>query len=197
MSAANTNPKRGPLLVLSGPSGVGKTTVVEALLAANASSIRRAITATTRQPRPGEIPGKDYHFWTVAQFQVALEKSEMLEHAVVHGVDYYGTPRAEVEPFRASGMAVLLVIDVQGAAQVRELCRGDHLSVFLMPPSDAILETRLRGRGSENETKVARRLASARAELARAGEFDHRLVNDDLAKTVAELRKLVESARNA
>src|SRR5947209_5390237 len=121
---------RGPLVVLSGPTASGKTTVVDRLLATSplAPRLRRAVTATTRSPRPGEVDGVHYHFWTPQRFQEALAGGEMLEEAVVHG-NHYGTPREEVEKFRDQGKGVILIIDVQGAAQVRRLYPGDHLSV--------------------------------------------------------------------
>ncbi len=178
-----------PLIVVSGPSGVGKTTVVQALLAATTLPLRRAITATTRAPRPGEVDGRDYHFWTVDRFREELAAGRMLEHAIVHGKDYYGTPKAEVANRTAVG--VVLVIDVQGAASVRAAMPGDHLSVFLMPPSAESLRARLAGRGTEDPATVARRLASAERELARRDEFDVRVVNDDLKQTVAALGAVI------
>lgn len=185
---------QGPLVVVSGPSGVGKTTVVDRLLARTALTLRRAVTATTRDPRGGEVDGTHYHFWTRDKFLKAIADGRMLEHAEVHGRHYYGTPRAEVDPHRAAGKGVLLVIDVQGAEQVRGMYPGDHLSVFVDAPSDAELEARLRSRNSEAEDAIARRLASARREVARAGEFDHRLVNRDLDSAVAELERLIQTA---
>jgi guanylate kinase len=182
---------KGPLIVLSGPSGVGKTTVVDYLTANSRLNLRRAVTATTRDPRPGEIDGIHYHFWTPDQFQAALERGDMLEYAIVHGRDYYGTPRAEVDPHRADGKGVILVIDVQGAAQVRRQYPGDHLSVFLTPPSFEELRRRLEVRGSEDPERVARRLQTATAELARAGEFDRQLVNADVRTAAAELEKVI------
>lgn len=170
---------RAPLVVVAGPSGVGKTTVVLDVLSRKQFPLRRAITATTRAPRPGEQLGHDYHFWTVEQFEKAVQAGQMLEHAIVHGRDYYGTPLSEVEPYRAQGVGVVLVIDVQGAETVRHKYPNDHVSVFVLPPSDAVLVERLRNRGSEDEAKIQRRLQTAREELARANEFDHQLVNAD------------------
>jgi guanylate kinase len=182
-----------PLLVLSGPSGVGKTTVVQHWLAKTALPVRRAITATTRAPRTGEKDAVDYHFWTLDYFQNALNCGEMLEHAVVHGQDYYGTPRAEVDPIRAGGTGVILVIDVQGAAQVRAKYPQDCTTIFLTCRWEQ-LEARLRSRGTEDPARVQRRLASAQAELARSGEFDTILVNDDLETTVRGLETLARDA---
>src|SRR4051812_19780065 len=125
--------RTAPLIVLSGPSGVGKTTLVDGLIDRKTLPLRRAVTATTRKPRPGEIPDVSYHYWTHEQFNQAIDRNEMLEWAEVHGVDFYGTPRFEVEPYLAQGIGVILVIDVQGAGQVRLRYTGEHLSVFVMP----------------------------------------------------------------
>jgi guanylate kinase len=178
------------LIVLSGPSGVGKTTLVEALLRRTSLPLRRAVTATTRAPRPGEVPEVSYHFWTHDQFQEAITRNEMLEWAEVHGKDFYGTPMSEVDPYREQGTGVILVIDVQGAGQVRARYPGDHLSVFVYPPTFDDLERRLRGRG-EAEESVGRRLATAHQELARRDEYDRVLVNDDLETAATALEVII------
>jgi guanylate kinase len=182
---------RAPLLVMAGPSGVGKTTVAERFLAVATRPLRRAVTATTRPPRPGERPGIDYHFWTPTEFREAIAAGRMLEWAEVHGADFYGTPRAEVDPFRDTGTAVLLVIDVQGAGQIRAM-EPDHLSVFLLPPCFASLRERLVSRGDTSE-KIERRLRTATGELARAGEFDRLVVNADISAAVRILTHLTET----
>jgi guanylate kinase len=180
-----------PLVIVSGPSGVGKTTVVDTLIARAALPLRRAVTATTREPRPGERPDIDYHFWTSDEFRREIDAGRMLEWAVVFGRDYYGTPRGEVDPHRATGTGVILVIDVQGAATVRGRYPNDHLSVFLAPPGPAELEARLRGRGDLSEERLLRRLETARQELARQGEFDRVIVNATVGEAVGELERLV------
>lgn len=181
----------GPLIVVAGPSGVGKSTLVDSLMRTSALPLRRAVTATTRPARPGEVTGVDYHYWTTDDFTQAIEAGRMLEHACVHGTHFYGTPRLEVEPHRAAGLAVLLVIDVQGAENVRRMMPGEHVSVFVLPPGDAELEARLRRRGSETEERIQRRLQTARDELARAGEFDFHVVNAEIAEATAALETIV------
>jgi guanylate kinase len=182
-----------PLIVVSGPSGVGKTTVVNRLLTTSGLRLRRAVTATTRKPRDGETDGVDYHFWSEDEFRRALDDGRMLESAVVFNRDFYGTPRSEVDPYRAQGVGVILVIDVQGAATVRKLYPGDHLSVFISVPTFDELEARLRLRQTESEERIRRRLEEARRELARQAEFDRVIVNQELGQAVRELEQLVRA----
>jgi guanylate kinase len=184
---------RGPLIILSGPSGSGKSTVIERLLADPPGPLRVSVSATTRPPRPGEVDGKHYHFWSRERFEKELAAGAFLEHARVHGAHYYGTLRAEVEPYLTQGIGVILVIDVQGAEQVRRIC-PDHLSVFLKAPSQDEYERRLRARGTEDPAAIYRRLETARAELARAEGYQYQITNDDLPRAAAELRQVVGRA---
>jgi guanylate kinase len=181
---------RAPLIVVSGPSGVGKTTVVECLLRDPSLRLRRAITATTRKARPNEQDDRDYHFWDHERFQKEINDGHMLEWAQFDH-NFYGTPRSEVD--QADGKGVVLVIDVQGAARIRELGL-EHLSVFIEPPSFEVLETRLRGRGDTSEERILRRLETARTEMARREEFQHRIVNRDLTEAVRELERVIRHA---
>ena len=181
-----------PLIVLAGPSGAGKTTIVDRLLATTTLPIRRAITATTRPPRPTEVDGIDYYFWTRGEFEDRIAAGAMLEHAIVHGRDYYGTPLSEVRPPREAGTAVILVIDVQGADQVRKACPDGLVSVFLRPPEFDDLAARLRLRGEPEET-ILRRLESAVRESARIGEFQYELVNADVGTAARELERIIGS----
>jgi guanylate kinase len=176
---------KGPLIILSGPSGVGKSELVKRLLAAKDLPLHLSVSATTRRPRAGEVDGTSYHFWPRQRFEEAVQAGGFLEWADVFG-NLYGTLRREVEPYRERGEGVLLEIDVQGACQVRRLC-PDAVSIFLKAPSLEVYEERLRRRHTENEEALRRRLEGARRELARAGEYDYQVVNDDLQRAVAEV----------
>lgn len=180
---------KGPLIILSGPSGSGKTTVTSRLLADSSLPLRQSISATTRAPRPGERDGVHYYFLTPEEFRRRIDAGDFLEWAEVFG-DYYGTPREPVERMRRQGIGQLLVIDVQGAEQVRRTC-PDQVSIFLTTPSLEVLEQRLRARHSEDEPRIQRRLIAARKELERASEYTHQIVNDELEHTVRELRSVI------
>jgi guanylate kinase len=181
---------QGPLFVLSGPSGSGKSTVIARLLAAGDLPLRLSVSVTTRTPRDRERAGIDYHFWTREQFEAEVLADGFLEWAEVFG-NYYGTLLEEVVPYRIQGKGVILDIDVQGACKVRERC-PDVVTIFLRPPSLESLEARLRDRRTESEEAVRRRLAGARDELDRAGEYDYQVINDDLDRAVVDLRAIIQ-----
>jgi guanylate kinase len=180
---------RGPLVILSGPSGAGKSTVIRRLLERGDLPLHLSVSATTRSKRGTEQDGKDYHFWTRERFDAELAAGGFLEWAEVWG-KCYGTLRSEVEPYRERGVGVILDIDVQGAAQVRQKC-PDAVSVFLRTSSMDEYERRLRERQTEDEPAIQRRLAGARAELAQAGKYDQQVINDDLEVAVADLHTFV------
>jgi guanylate kinase len=179
-----------PLIIVSGPSGSGKSTVIDRVLAQGDLPLHLSVSATTRSARAGERDGVHYHFWQEAQFEAQIQAGAFLEWAQVHGF-YYGTLRREVEPYRRQGRLVILDIDVQGADQVRRNT-GGVVSVFLRSPSLSTYEERLRKRGTEDEAAIARRLAAARRELERAGEYDYQIVNDDLERAVREFHDILE-----
>jgi guanylate kinase len=181
--------RRGTLLVLSAPSGAGKTTLVKALLARD-PSLRFSISYTTRKPRPGEAPGKDYCFVDPEQFQQMVAAGEFLEHAEVFG-NFYGTSRAQVEDLRAGGHDVLLEIDWQGARQIRANA-PDCRTVFIMPPSVTELERRLRTRATDSEDVIRRRLDQALDDMSHWAEFDFVVINDALADAVDGLIAILQ-----
>lgn len=178
------------LTVLSGPSGVGKGTVV-ARVRQLYPHIWVSVSCTTRQPRPGETEGVEYHFVDRAEFARLARDGELLEHAEFAG-NWYGTPRAPVEQRLAAGVPTLLEIELQGARQVRRSLPEAYL-VFLTPPSWAELERRLTGRGTESAEVIAARLAQARVELSAEDEFDEVVVNDEIGRAAAELVGLIEA----
>ncbi len=186
MSRAALIPKpkrRAFLMVLSSPSGGGKTSVCAELLA-RLPWLKRCVTATTRPPRAGERDGVDYWFLSRPAFEQRLKRGEFFEHAEVHG-NLYGTPMREVERSLKAGQSLVLVIDVQGAAQVRRR-KKDAVTVFLLPPSLSELKRRLAGRGTDAAEVVRRRLADAGGELARAGEYQYWVVNDRFERAVEQ-----------
>jgi guanylate kinase len=183
---------KGPLIIVSGPAGAGKSTLIRRVLAQSGLPLRLSVSATTRPRRQREREGVDYYFWTRERFLEELEAGAFLEHAEVVG-NLYGTLRREVDRYREQGTGVILDVDVQGARKMRALC-PDHLSVFVMAPSLEEYERRLRARGTEDEASIARRLANARRELAEVDQYQHVVVNDDLDRAVAELSGLIARA---
>ena len=185
--------RRGLMLVLSSPSGAGKTTISRALLDRD-PHIDMSVSATTRAPRPGELDGVDYQFVSVENFQRMVAAGEFLEHARVFD-NYYGTPKAAVEAALASGRDVLFDIDWQGTQQLAQNARADLVSVFVLPPSLAELERRLRGRAQDAEEVVAKRMAKAGDEMSHWREYDYILVNTEVSRSVAAVTAILEAER--
>lgn len=179
---------RGRLVILSGPSGVGKDTVIEAWRNRN-HRIQRVVAYTTRAPREGEVDGDDYHFVSVPEFEFMAKHGAFLEHKLVHG-NYYATPIKGMDDILDAGNIAILKIDVQGALAAMPL-RPDAITVMLVPPSWEELERRIRKRGTEDEEDIQRRLANAQAELAVADRYQHQIVNDGVDRTVDQLESLV------
>jgi guanylate kinase len=185
--------RRGDLIVIAGPSGVGKGSLVRRLLERDPDGLVLSVSATTRPPRPGEREAVDYRFVDEAAFDALVATDALLEWATVFG-DRYGTPADAVEAARAEGRHVILEIDVQGAGQVRERV-PDAILIFLAPPSLEELERRLRSRGTESEERIRRRLATAEAELERAPAFDRVVVNDDLETASSQVAAIIDASR--
>lgn len=191
MSKSRTSSDRGRVVVVTGPSGVGKTTVCERVL--RRDDVDRVITATTRGPRPGEVDGRDYHFMTREAFIDARDRGAFLEWAEVYD-RFYGTPKAGVESIVERGHDAMLIIDVQGAAQVK--ASGiDALFIFLDPPDLDTLRERLRRRATESDDQLATRLAKAEAEIAEATWFDHRVVNRNVDAAAEDVERLITARR--
>lgn len=181
---------RSRLLVLAGPTAVGKGTVAS-YIKQHHPEIHLSVSATTRAPRPGEVDGEHYYFVDDAEFDRMIAEGELLEYATVHNKHRYGTPRRPIEKALAEGRTVLLEIDLQGARQVRKAEPSATL-VFLLPPSWDELVQRLVGRGTEDDEERARRLRTAKTELAAQNEFDYRVVNDEVARAAAEVARLAQ-----
>lgn len=186
------NTPRGTLFIVAAPSGAGKSSLVNAVLAKE-PGIALSISFTSRAPRPGERHAQHYHFVSKDEFKRMVADGDFFEHALVHG-DYKGTARQSVEPQLASGKDVLLEIDWQGARQVREQV-PDSVSVFILPPSRDALQTRMRNRGQDSEETIARRLAAAREEMSHYDEFDYVIVNEHFDAAAAELRAIFVAHR--
>jgi guanylate kinase len=178
----------GKLIVLTGPSGVGKGTLLKILLQ-NHPEIYLSISATTRSPRPGEVHGQNYYFLTKSQFAEMIAAGDFLEWAEFAG-NYYGTPRKAIADQIAEDKIVLLEIEVQGARQVRQSF-PEALQIFILPPSVAELEKRIRGRGQDAEAAILNRLKQAETELAAASEFDIQIVNDDLNQALCAIEAAI------
>jgi guanylate kinase len=178
------------LIVISAPSGTGKSTLCTRLLAELRTSVQLSISTTSRPPRGNENNGIEYFFVSAEEFKQKIARGEFIEWAEVHG-NFYGTEKAMLEGFWAKKRHVLLDIDVQGADSLRDVHPDKTFSIFLVPPSIEELERRLRGRATEDEAAIQKRMKNARDELSRQHEFDLVIVNDDLEQTYAELKRVV------
>lgn len=183
---------KGLLLVISAPSGGGKGTILKELFAQD-ENLRLSVSATTRSPRPGEEHGKHYYFLSWEEFEGMLQKGKILEHAEYVG-NYYGTPREPVEAWMEQGRDVVLEIEVEGGAQVKQLM-PECVSVFILPPSMKVLEQRLRGRGTENEETIQKRLQKAREEIPHAKDYDYIVYNDALEEAVSDLQAIIKAEK--
>ena len=182
----------GILYIVSAPSGGGKTSLVAALLEAE-PRVKLSVSHTTRPPRPGEVPGRDYHFVSAAEFERMLEAGAFLESATIYG-NQYGTSQQWINEELGKDHDVLLEIDWQGAQQVRRLIR-DAVGIFIVPPSIDVLEQRLRSRSQDAADVIARRLAAAREEISHFAEFDYVIMNDDFARAAQDLASIVRAER--
>jgi len=186
-------PRRGLMLVLSSPSGAGKTTLSRRLLQRDAN-LEMSISVTTRPPRPGEVEGVDYYFIGPDDFGVMINRRELLEHAKVFG-HYYGTPMGPVQEALSEGRDVLFDIDWQGTQQLAQNARDDLVSVFVLPPSTAVLAQRLHSRAQDSDEVVAGRMAQASEEISHWAEYDYIVVNDDIDACTDEIFAILNAER--
>lgn len=184
---------KGLLLVISAPSGAGKGTIIKRLMDDD-RSLKLSVSATTRSPRPGEVDGEDYFFLSREEFDDLVKNGEMLEHAEYVG-NCYGTPKGPVESWLNDGLDVILEIDVQGGAQVKEIM-PECVSIFILPPSMRELENRLRGRSTENDEVVDARLEAARQEVHHAEDYDYVVVNDTVDQAVEEIKTIIAAEKH-
>jgi len=185
--------RRGLMLVLSSPSGAGKTTISREILSRD-PGLAMSVSATTRPKRPGEVEGRDYFFVGEEEFRLMVNRRQLLEHATVFG-HLYGTPRTAVEDALSAGRDVLFDIDWQGTQQLREAAREDLVSVFILPPSTPELERRLRARAQDSAEVVAQRMARAADEMSHWPEYDYIVVNREIAASVAEVEAILTAER--
>jgi guanylate kinase len=185
--------RRGLLLVLSSPSGAGKTTIARKLAAAD-PRLLLSVSVTTRRPRPGEVEGRDYAFIDRAHFDAMAANDELLEHATVFG-NSYGTPRAPIEAAFTAGRDVIADLDWQGTQQLAERVREDLVTVFVLPPSLAALEARLKTRAQDSAAVVADRMAKATEEMSHWPEYDYVIVNNEVAESVAQAQAILTAER--
>jgi guanylate kinase len=193
VSASVLGQRRGLMLVLSSPSGAGKTTITRSIIQRD-PELTISISVTTRPQRPGEIDGVHYHFIDKAEFDRLVAANQLLEYATVFG-NYYGTPREPVEATLAAGRDVVADVDWQGTQQLHQNFRDNMVSIFVLPPTLDVLEQRLRGRAQDSAAVVADRMAKAADEMSHWAEYDYVIVNDDLETSIAQVAKILAAER--
>lgn len=181
----------GKVVIISAPSGAGKTTIVKHLLEKPLLKLAFSVSACTRQPRAGEVNGRDYHFLSVDQFKTMIDDGSLLEWEEVYKNNYYGTPKSEVDRIWKSGHNVLFDVDVMGGINLKEKFREKALALFIMPPSIEVLRQRLELRGTEPAEKINSRVNKATLEMKFARKFDYTVINDDLTRALNETESLV------
>lgn len=193
----NKSNKRGLLIIMSGPSGVGKGTIRREVMKDQSLNLYYSVSMTTRERRPGEVDGEDYYFVSKEEFQRNIDNNNLLEWAEFVG-NRYGTPKDKVEKMRDEGKNVMLEIEVNGTTQVLKNCQGrDVISIFILPPSFEELENRIRHRGTESEEVVQTRLKKARAEMELKYHYEFIVLNDDLDRAAKEVKDIIRSRMNA
>ena len=185
--------RRGIMVVLSSPSGAGKTTLTKQILNTS-KNILMSVSATTRQPRPGEVDGEDYIFLSKSKFSEMIDNDEFLEYAKVFD-NYYGTPRAPVEDALAGGFDIVFDIDWQGAQQLTQAAANDLVKIFILPPNMQELENRLRSRAQDSDDVIARRMAKSENEISHWAEYDYIIINEDITEAIEELKTIVNAER--
>lgn len=183
---------KGLIIILSSPSGAGKSSLAKALLEID-NNLRLSISATTRKPRPNEQDGVNYYFKTKVEFEELVKQNQFLEHAKIYN-NYYGTPKKHVENLLNQGLDVLFDIDWQGARSIKQNA-VNAISIFILPPNLEILEQRLRNRASDNEEAIQLRMASAQAEISHSNEYDHIITNDDFNDTLQQIHAIILQER--
>ena len=185
--------RRGIMVVLSSPSGAGKTTLTKKVLNSS-NNILMSVSATTRQPRPGEVDGKDYIFLSKSKFSEMIDNDEFLEYAKVFD-NFYGTPRAPVEDALAKGFDIVFDIDWQGAQQLTQAAANDLVKIFILPPNMRELENRLRSRAQDSDDVIARRMSKSENEISHWAEYDYIIINEDITEAIEELTTIVNAER--
>lgn len=189
-----TNKRRGLAIILSSPSGAGKSTLARRLMDWD-PTLRFSVSATTRKPRPGEVDGEHYYFKSREEFEQMVDADQMLEHAEVFG-NFYGSPRGPVESAMQDGRDTLFDIDWQGGQQIRRSALAkDVVSIFILPPSIAALESRLRGRAQDSDEVIAERMAQSRSEISHWAEYDYVIINNDIDEAEAQLKTILSAER--